>query len=427
MANARLRGIIDRLTRIPERIPLKDRRKYSICVFAGFLGNLLHLGFLLTFLLLRIDLMFWFNFISVAVWLAILFLIVRFQTYSACMAIATIEIVAHQVLAVVCVGWAAGFQYLLIMVVIEPFLIMPEARMRFVVSLAVLPCLAFLALAMSFPGRSPIYELPPAAAWIFSAFNIASMLLVLTLSSYLFAHYVNLAEDKADREFERAEGLLLNILPKPIAERLKADPSTIADGFDCASVLFCDIVDFTKLSARLSAPEVVGLLNGLFSRFDAVAGSFGLEKIKTIGDAYMVAAGIPERCEDHAERLAEFALQILEEIRAFNDETDYAISMRVGINSGPVVAGVIGKKKFIYDLWGDAVNTASRMESQGLPGRIQVTEGSYELLKEKYEFEDRGLIEVKGKGSVRTYLMCGQKGAVGQAATRVEQTTTPMA
>ncbi len=204
---------------------------------------------------------------------------------------------------------------------------------------------------------------------------------------------------------EQSERLLLNILPEAIAQRLKQESGSIADCFEDVTVLFADIVGFTQLSSRLSAPELVRLLNQIFSTFDQLAEKHGLEKIKTIGDAYMVVGGLPEPRDDHAEAIAEMALDMQEAIANFRRQLGEPLNIRIGINTGPVVAGVIGLKKFIYDLWGDTVNTASRMESHGKEGCIQVTAETYQRLQEKYVFESRGLIRVKGKGEMSAYLL----------------------
>jgi len=210
-------------------------------------------------------------------------------------------------------------------------------------------------------------------------------------------------------ERDKSEKLLLNILPEPIADKLKAENGTIAESFAEVSILFADIVDFTKLSARISPEELVELLNHVFSAFDNLVEKYGMEKIKTIGDAYMVVAGLPEPHEDSARACADMALAMQEELTKINSEKKLNIKVRIGINTGPVVAGVIGNKKFIYDLWGDAVNTASRMESHGLAGCIQVTEATYEKIKKKYLLEERGTINVKGKGDMKAYLLQGKK------------------
>ncbi|MEG4023502.1 adenylate/guanylate cyclase domain-containing protein [Microcoleus sp. S13C4] len=214
-----------------------------------------------------------------------------------------------------------------------------------------------------------------------------------------------LAEAALRLEQEKSDRLLLNVLPQPIADRLKQDQSIIADTFAEVTVLFADIVGFTQISSQISPPQLVSLLNDIFSTFDRLAEKHGLEKIKTIGDAYMVVGGLPMPRSDHAEAIAQMALDMQQAIIDFSNTHSQDFSIRIGINSGPVVAGVIGIKKFIYDLWGDTVNTASRMESHGKPGSIQVTETTYQQLREKYSFENRGAIEVKGKGQMTTYLL----------------------
>jgi adenylate cyclase len=211
-------------------------------------------------------------------------------------------------------------------------------------------------------------------------------------------------------EQDRAESLLLNILPRSIADRLKADAATIADQFAEASILFADIVDFTPLSEHLPPAEVVGILDHLFTHFDLLAERYEVEKIKTIGDCYMVAAGVPRSRPDHARVLAQMALDMRDAMRSDDAFGHLGLELRIGINSGPVVAGVIGRKRFLYDLWGDAVNTASRMESHGMPGRIQVTRSTYELLRDEFELEPRGSVAIKGKGDVETWFLASRRG-----------------
>ncbi|WP_254567488.1 adenylate/guanylate cyclase domain-containing protein [Oscillatoria sp. HE19RPO] len=209
-------------------------------------------------------------------------------------------------------------------------------------------------------------------------------------------------------EREKAERLLLNILPEVIADRLKGHEENIADTFAEVTVLFADIVGFTQLSAQIEASELVHLLNNIFSRFDRALERYQLEKIKTIGDCYMVVAGMPVPCDNSAVAIAEMALEMQAEIARFNAEFHQSLTMRMGVHTGPVVAGVIGIKKFIYDLWGDTVNTASRMESHGIPGQIQVSRATYDCLKNQYRFEERGAIEIKGKGAMQVYLLKGR-------------------
>jgi adenylate cyclase len=210
-------------------------------------------------------------------------------------------------------------------------------------------------------------------------------------------------------EQAKAESLLLNILPRSIAERLKVETRTIADQFTSASILFADVVDFTPLAERLPPTEVVALLDHLFSHFDVLAERYGLEKIKTIGDCYMVAAGVPSTRSDHARVIALMALDMQAAMRSLDEIGHLGLELRVGINSGPVVAGVIGRKRFLYDLWGDAVNIASRMESHGTSGRIQITRATKELLADEFVCEPRGTIPVKGKGEIEAWYLVGRR------------------
>lgn len=216
--------------------------------------------------------------------------------------------------------------------------------------------------------------------------------------------HTHLTVDRLNRENER---LLLNVLPAPVAGRLKAGEDSIADHFPEVTVLFADIVGFTTLSGGMPPQPLVEMLDDLFSRFDELARRHRVEKIKTIGDCYMAVCGVPEPRPEHAPVLAAMALEMIESVRAFNAGRGKALQIRIGLNTGPVVAGVIGRSKFIYDLWGDTVNTASRMESSGLPDRIQVTATTRDALLAQYAFEDRGEIEIKGKGRVRTWFLLG--------------------
>ena len=217
------------------------------------------------------------------------------------------------------------------------------------------------------------------------------------------------AQEALREQQQKTEQLLLNILPEPVAHRLKQDPSAIADHFEDVTVLFADLVGFTEFSASTSPGELVNILNVVFSEFDRLAERHGLEKIKTIGDAYMAVAGLPFPHPDHACLAAEMALDMLAGIDEFNQKMAKSFNVRIGMNTGPVVAGVIGIKKFSYDLWGDTVNIASRMETTGVPGAIQVSPASYELLQDRYQFVERGSISIKGKGDMTTYLLTGRK------------------
>lgn len=221
---------------------------------------------------------------------------------------------------------------------------------------------------------------------------------------------VNRAEREVAKEKEKTEQLLLNILPQSIAERFKNDQSYLAEEYESVTVLFADIVSFTSLSEKLKPDVLVGFLNKIFSQFDYLAEQYELEKIKTIGDAYMVAGGVPTPCDDHTRKICQMAIKMQEVAKDILTPFEEPVCIRIGINTGPVTAGVIGVKKFIYDLWGDTVNTASRMESQGDAGKIHITSEVYELIKNEFECQSRGLINVKGKGSMMTYFLMGAKG-----------------
>lgn len=247
-------------------------------------------------------------------------------------------------------------------------------------------------------------DIPHGIVIAFFALNIVG---VMGTAFFLLSYFVRERERAAAliaAERERSERLLLNVLPAPIAERLKSGESPIADRAAEAGVLFADIVGFTPLSERMQPDELVRLLDEVFSLFDGLVAEYGLEKIKTIGDAYMVASGLLGGGERHAEELATTALEMQQAISRKSP-----LQVRIGIDIGPVVAGVIGRQRFIYDLWGDTVNTAGRMEAQGVPGAIQVTERARERLAADFLFEERGTIEVRGKGPMRTYLLVGSR------------------
>ena len=248
-------------------------------------------------------------------------------------------------------------------------------------------------------------DIPQGVIVAFFALNVLG---VATTVFAVLQYFVRARE----QEQAKSERLLLNVLPAPIAARLKEHEGVIADDLPAVTVLFADIVGFTPLSERLAASELVSLLDAVFARWDALVARYEVEKIKTIGDAYMVAGGIPLPRDDHAEAIAELALAMGPQLAACSAETGLPLQVRIGIDSGPVVAGVIGRTKFSYDLWGDTVNTASRMESHALPGTIQVTERAFERLRHRFELRQRGTVEVKGKGPLTSYLLIGPRAAV---------------
>ena len=236
--------------------------------------------------------------------------------------------------------------------------------------------------------------------------SLTTLFVFLVMRRYL--SLLDEAQAVAEREFARSEELLLNILPPTIASRLK-NGEAVTDAYEEVTVLFADIVSFTNFAATTSPKDLVEILNTIFSAFDEMAERHGLEKIKTIGDAYMAASGIPDPCNDHAHRMARMALEMSRWIEEFRKVRQIQIGLRVGIHTGPVVAGIIGTKKFIYDLWGDTVNLASRMESHGAENSIQVSAQTHAQIQESFILEPRGLIDVKGRGQVEAYWLKGLK------------------
>lgn len=278
------------------------------------------------------------------------------------------------------------------------------------VALVAISALFDAALASSVPA------LPPTAQTALFAFNFAGMAATVTL----VLAYFRIQRDEAQA---RSERLLLNVLPPEIAERLKRQEYPIADRLEDVSVLFADMVGFTERSAIESPEAVVAMLNEFLSAFDRLAERHHLRPIRTMGDSYLVVGGVPVPMPNHAEAIAEMAIDMQQEVERLNQQHGWAVSFRIGINTGPAMAAVVGHHRFTYDVWSDAVNIASRMESSGVPGRIQVTEATYRRLAAGYRFEPRGSIEIKGKGSMMTYFLVGRKSDVERSGQLAESAT----
>ncbi|MCO6451899.1 MAG: hypothetical protein J5I90_14045 [Caldilineales bacterium] len=295
-------------------------------------------------------------------------------------------------------GYTSGLVQL-IWILLPPVVAVLFVERRWVLFLVFAFAMTVIAAAIFEPlARSRMPDIDMNFVIQYATFNMIFLGIILVgASTYLFS--------QIERYRQQADRLLLNILPKPIARRLKDSPGAIADGYDDVTILFADIVGFTNMSSGVDPADVVNLLNALFSEFDALTAKHGLEKIKTIGDAYMVAGGLPVRRADHCEAVAAFALDIITATGRHTSWTGEPVAVRIGMNRGAVVAGVIGQQKFIYDLWGDAVNVASRMESSGLANDIQVTQAVKDRLEGRYRFDERGQIEVKGKGQMTTYWL----------------------
>jgi adenylate cyclase len=259
------------------------------------------------------------------------------------------------------------------------------------------------------PFLRPTNNLPGALINGLFILNIAAVSTIALVTIRYFIDRKNKTLIQLRLEEQKSENLLLNILPIEIAAILRNENRIIADHYDSVSILFADIVGFTSLTARMAPVDLIKLLDEVFSYFDSLVEKYDVEKIRTMGDSYMVAAGVPRQCPNHAHALALMALDMRDYIQKRSATGLHPLVLRIGINSGPVVGGVIGRKKFVFDLWGDVVNIASRMESQGIPGAIQVTAATYELLKERFVLKPRGSIAVKGKGEMPTWLLAGTK------------------
>jgi len=345
------------------------------------------------------------NAVSLAAYAAA-FLWNRRGNHLAAAAVCVVELAAHQALAVHYLGWASGFQYYLVTVIPVVFFL-PEGRMWAKVALVAVVPVAYLAIWRYGQVSPPAVPVPTATLSVLYAVNVTAVFALLGFFAWVYARTAERAEAGLRTARVRTESLLHSILPVPIAARLEAGEQPIADAFENATILFADLVGFTPLAQSVSPGALVALLDDVFSCFDALVERRGLEKIKTIGDAYMVAGGVPALRPDHVDEVAGLALDMMAALRERGARTGVALQMRIGMHSGPVVAGVIGRRKFAYDLWGDTVNTAARMESHGVPGAIHVTSAVHDALAGRCRFEARGTVDVKGKGPMDTWLLLG--------------------
>lgn len=381
---------------IPSAVTPQKRRTYNMLVISQPAGLIAHTFLIFLFTYWGIPELAIANVISVLLWAASIILLRKHKLGWASILVG-FEVTAHTTLIIYFVGWGMGMQYFLIALMMAAMVSMLPTWLRLSITLILITLFILLYYyALAYPPQAQVDPLQLNIA------NIAAIYGAFLLAAAMMLYAVSLA-DRAEAqlviEHEKSEALLHNILPEAIATRLKNSKATIADHCEGASILFADVVNFTPLSAQMSATELVDLLNEVFSDFDALTEKYGLEKIKTIGDCYMVASGVPEPRADHARVITQMALEMQERVKN-HEYHGHKLDFRIGINSGPVVAGVIGRKKFIYDLWGDAVNTASRMESNGKGGSIQITESTYDLLKDDFICDPQGSIHVKGKGEM---------------------------
>lgn len=384
--------------------PNLDFRFYRAFMLSCLLGLVFHVVFLALFWRVGVIPMALFNVLSIVLWIATLWFVKHGHVLAGYFCI-IVEVTIHAVLSVHFVGGDVGFQFFLITLSMVAF-ILPGLR-RQVTIVALLLAALFVALHFYDKWHIPVYTLDPrlTAALFFGNFSGAVLVMALTLTYYMGV--LERTEAALAAEHVKSESLLHNVLPVVIANRLKQDTVTIAERFDQVSVLFADVCNFTGLSAECDPIELLDALNEVFNYFDTVIEKYGLEKIRTIGDNYMVASGVPVPRPDHAQALARAVLEMMDYPQHCPTALAKALQFRAGINCGPVVAGVIGHTKFHYDVWGDPVNVAARMESHGIPGKIQITGDFYELIEDEFVCERRGRIEVKGKGEMETWFLVG--------------------
>ena len=313
----------------------------------------------------------------------------------------------HQFLLVKYLGLSLGFQMFYFLGPV--LLFFSSYRFSIKISIIITIFVAYCLLILYGLGNPPL--LHPSLGVVKETLisNAAILFITFSLLAYVYKGSVDIAEQKYLAEQIKTNQLLHNIFPADIVLRLKDNPKKIADKYAETTVLFADLAGFAKLSSSMVPSMLVEIIDDIFCRFDLIVDKYGLEKIKTIGDSYMAAGGVPIESNDHAQLIAEAALEMRQAIYAFNEESHENLDIRIGIHTGPLIAGVIGKKKLTYDIWGDAVNIASRMESHSQDGKIQLSEPTYNLIKKNFLIKERGIINVKGKGEMKTYFLLGKK------------------
>ncbi len=393
---------------IPAQVPDDTRRYYLYWKIFFLLAAAAHIIALISFALAGVAFMAWFNMFSVLTFVIALILLIR-DHYRLPFWLAMSELVLHGISATICIGPLSGFQGYVFLVLVLVF-VQPFYRLRTSILLGCAVIASLLILMFYVEQRPPIYQLTDLWRMLFIAMGWSFIPAIMMGMVLPFIAEARRAEKKLETAYSQSESLLLNILPQQIAERLKKSSGMIANDHEEVAIMFADIVDFTTLSERLPPAELVELLSKVFNACDELTDKYGVEKIKTIGDAYMVVAGVPRPQDQPETILAHMALDMIQAVSKIKlPGTNDPVRLRIGINSGRVVAGVIGQRKFAYDLWGDAVNVAARMEETSEPGKIQVPSDLADILADGFEFEVRGQIEVKGKGMMRTSFLLKEK------------------
>jgi adenylate cyclase len=394
------------LLTMPASWPSEYGRYYNAVRFTIPITMLLHATLIVFFAVMEIREMVYFNIISTLWWSLSLFLARRnIQTALFSNLISIAEIVTHSTLCTWYIGWNYGFAFHLYTLPLVIFLLPNRIRL-FKAVLTVITIAGFVACAAFLRNLEPVYAISRFERSVF-LLNVSVPLMFITIIALYYARFAEESENRIAEAKGKADYLLGNILPQPIIHKLYEEPGYIAEEYREVAVLFADVIGFTPATADRSPREVVAFLNTLFSKFDEIADRYSLEKIKTIGDAYMITAGLPEPVPNPSRSIAECALDIMD---LAQEESFFGqpLALRIGLHTGPVVAGIIGKKKFSYDLWGDTVNTAARMESHGEAGKIHTTDTVFRKLSSEYRFENRGQVEIKGKGLLETWFLVGR-------------------
>ena len=407
VASSERYGLSGWLLDIPVHVPDDIRRYFLYWKIFFILAAAAHFSALIVFASAGVSFMAWFNVFSVTTFI-VAFILLRRGHYHLPFWLAIIELVLHGIAATICLGPLTGFQCYVFLVLVLIF-VQPFYRLRTSILLGCGVLASLLIVMLYVQHHPPIYQLTDFWMTLYMMMGWAMFPAIMVAMVLPFIAEARRAEKELESAYGESESLLLNILPKQIAERLKQTSGMIADDHEEVAIMFADIVDFTTLSGRLPPAELVDLLNNVFNACDELADKYGVEKIKTIGDAYMVVAGVPMALDRPETILAHMALDMIQAVSKFKlPGTNDPVLLRIGINSGRVVAGVIGRRKFAYDLWGDAVNVAARMEETSEPGRIQVPGDLADKLADGFNFEARGDIEVKGKGMMRTSFLLGE-------------------
>jgi adenylate cyclase len=398
-----MKGLLKFLRWTPQHIPLEEVRYYTLVRVVVGLAWLTHAFYMAMFFALGITELFYIQFLSISIF-SISYYLNQKRKYFVSITLGTYEIIAHQIICVALIGPDSGFQYFLLLSSMVPFLL-PPGKLLIKSVLLLSSLFGFLVINFIVAEKTPIYELGTEATFWLDFTNISVTFIFLGIFGMYFTKAMEDTEDKLNVEREKSDSLLNNILPKHIASELKITGKSEPRRFDNVTILFTDFKGFTELVASIPAITLVKELNDIFSQFDDIMAEAGVEKIQTIGDAYVAICGILDKDSDHAYKCVRAAKRMLEFLETRNTQNKIQWTMRVGIHSGPIVAGVVGKRKFAYNLFGDTINTASRFETASEPGKINISSSTYEEIKDRFTCEYRGKIQAKGKGELDMYFL----------------------